>query len=802
MDNIFNVNLAGDYLQRGVIGTAYQYDYGHKILFDGIELPSAFEVHFSNDKVTNDAYVVIGQDYEVDIPDVCFRSGKNIYGWLYLHPTAESGQTTYSFEVSVRRRPEPTDEEPTPQEQSTITQTIALLNDAVEDVNALAESIPTTINSALQEAKDSGAFDGQDGYTPQKGIDYFDGQDGYTPVKGVDYFDGAKGDDGYTPVKGVDYFDGEKGDDGISPTVTTSEITGGHSVTITDKSGEHSFNVMDGEDGEDGQDGDDYVLTQSDKQDIADIVVNQVIPKADMIKDTATGDICSFPDGADDMPMGSLKVKIEPNQDLHGYDSPWPAGGGKNLFPPLTPETKNGVTLAISDGVITLNTASNGASEDTYFDMVVSGLNGQSGQDFYLYAFNPASGSSRVSIFIIVSAGNNPQVNLNTVNASYTGVFTNDVTITKVRLRVPSGEVLTNFKVSPYLQFGGSAPTAFSPYENICPITGWTGANVGACGKNLFDKSAITPNSWIAVNTTTIESAQGYFVSDYIPVEVGSPIICTSRGASRSIYYDKAKNPIEYFSWNTNVLNPLYDGYIRVTDTNANLDSLQIELGSTATSYEPYKTKLTSNPLPISWETEAGTVYGGEIDIISGDMVVDKKSILASNTTWSYDSRYSRFQSGYINDRKSGSARVLYINSSSYMPITDGRSIAAVPDCSIYSGGTTDKSVYIHDYRFTDPTDFLNASGNVRIVYAIEPITYHLTPHEVRSLLGQNNIWADTGDCEVSYSCDTKSYIDKKIAEIVTRSTAQTLSSPRLQAVFNQQIPVDETEVTDDEFSE
>lgn len=42
--------------------------------------------------------------------------------------------------------------------------------------------------------------DGEDGYTPKKGIDYNDGKDGYTPKKGVDYFDGNDGD---TPE--VDY---------------------------------------------------------------------------------------------------------------------------------------------------------------------------------------------------------------------------------------------------------------------------------------------------------------------------------------------------------------------------------------------------------------------------------------------------------------------------------------------------------------------------------------------------------------------------------------------------------------------
>lgn len=72
-----------------------------------------------------------------------------------------------------------------------------------------ANKLPEAINTALAQAKASGAFDGEDGYTPQKGKDYFDGKDGYTPVKGKDYFDGKNGldgDDGYTPIKGKDYF--------------------------------------------------------------------------------------------------------------------------------------------------------------------------------------------------------------------------------------------------------------------------------------------------------------------------------------------------------------------------------------------------------------------------------------------------------------------------------------------------------------------------------------------------------------------------------------------------------------------
>lgn len=99
----------------------------------------------------------------------------------------------------------------------------------------------------VDTGKPSKGKDGEDGYTPQKGVDYFDGkdgEDGYTPVKGKDYFDG---DPGYTPVKGKDYYDGM---DGISPTVEVTPITDGHRVTITDAYGSKSFDVMNGEDGE------------------------------------------------------------------------------------------------------------------------------------------------------------------------------------------------------------------------------------------------------------------------------------------------------------------------------------------------------------------------------------------------------------------------------------------------------------------------------------------------------------------------------------------------------------------------
>lgn len=113
-------------------------------------------------------------------------------------------------------------------------------------------ALPAAINAALQKAQESGVFNGKDGYTPVKGVDYFDGvngkdgADGYTPVKGVDYFDGKDGVDGKTPVKGVDYFDGQPGKDGVP-----------------------------GADGKTPEKGVDY-FTEADKQEIVDDVVDKM----------------------------------------------------------------------------------------------------------------------------------------------------------------------------------------------------------------------------------------------------------------------------------------------------------------------------------------------------------------------------------------------------------------------------------------------------------------------------------------------------------------------------------------------
>lgn len=103
---------------------------------------------------------------------------------------------------------------------------------------------------------------GENGYSPRILVREIEGgkqlvitdYSGSQTVTINDGKDGAAGADGAPGANGTDGKDGKDGTDGVSPTVAVTDISGGHQVTITDKNGDKSFNVMDGKDGTGGGD--------------------------------------------------------------------------------------------------------------------------------------------------------------------------------------------------------------------------------------------------------------------------------------------------------------------------------------------------------------------------------------------------------------------------------------------------------------------------------------------------------------------------------------------------------------------
>lgn len=134
-----------------VTTSAFRANYGMVLRFSGIDLPTAFECDFSNyDVMGRDSITAIGQNGEVQIPDQLWDSGLNIYAYVYLHPTDDSGVTVYTVTIPVLGRPNRTEEEPTPHEQSVIEQAISALNDAVEQTAADVVAADASASAAAQ----------------------------------------------------------------------------------------------------------------------------------------------------------------------------------------------------------------------------------------------------------------------------------------------------------------------------------------------------------------------------------------------------------------------------------------------------------------------------------------------------------------------------------------------------------------------------------------------------------------------------------------------------------------------------
>lgn len=241
---------------------AWQYDYGQVLQIEGLELPDAYEVHFSNTPINGNAKPQIGNAEGVEIPDEYFESGEPIYAWLFLHQGEDDGETEKMVTIPIKKRSKEVNEQPTPVEQSAITQAIAALNIAVEKAEDAIEHYPQIISGTwhvwdvtAEEYVDTGVeAQGEQG---QPGTDGTDGQDGFSPVITVTDITGghrvtitdATGTQTFDVMNGQPGTPGRDGTDGYSPTVTVTEITGGHRVTITDAQGAHIFDVMDGQGG-------------------------------------------------------------------------------------------------------------------------------------------------------------------------------------------------------------------------------------------------------------------------------------------------------------------------------------------------------------------------------------------------------------------------------------------------------------------------------------------------------------------------------------------------------------------------
>ena len=530
-------------------------------------------------------------------------------------------------------------------------------------------------------------------------------------------------------------------------------------------------------------------------------VKNTLNHKADVIYDTASGDIASFPDGADGLPVKDLTVGIEPVQDLHGYDYPWPAGGGKNLLSMTVANLKSlNTSGSWSGNVYTVSNVTFTLQTDDGENVTGIKVNGTANAQilFYCGIFIPTAETS-IKFNGIPGTGSQSTYSINLlIGSSYAGdIYSGDSsantisanTNVKYFIVIRSGYNAQSLMFYPMIRLASVSDATFAPYSNICPISGWTGCNVTRTGKNLLDTS-----KWLSsatdVNVTSVRQEDGNYIlnntstgvswihigpnsSYFLPVGLpyGTYTIKWNNPASKlGLYINESadQNMAENITYTGKIdtIRIIIRGNNK-TFTNQKLD-IRIEVGSSASDWKPYQ----GTAIPISWQSEAGTVYGGTLDVTTGVLTVDRAYVEydgSNDEPWNYEVA-SGGKNAYI---KITDAKILQFGSSSLLRCNEGK---INPGASAYAETCFISGTGNFNYTYLDALDISSAEGfktwlsshPMQVLYELAtPQTFQLDPVTVETLLGQNNIWADTGSTTCVYGADTKLYIDKKLAALV-----------------------------------
>lgn len=306
---------------------------------------------------------------------------------------------------------------------------------------------------------------------------------------------------------------------------------------------------------------------------------------------------------------------------------------------------------------------------------------------------------------------------------------------------------------------------------NIRPISGWDGVEVYQTGINVWDEEWEAGALNSSTGETQISNVQ-IRSKNYIPVIAGATYygFCRSLiGQSSSTlvvnYYDANKNFVGYGSGINGRTKTIPEGvsYIKFWTGTAYggtyLNDISINYPSTDTQYHPY----LGTTFPISW-TQQGTVYGGYVDLVSGELVaewerqfVDKNSqigifpwggIMTDNVS---GQEYASvlFRRGSLGRPVNNAWQYCYCDK---LPLASGRVIntAYMYDGDIYGAcislptsliGTTIEEVKA--YMENNTFDF---------VYKLRsPIRYQLTPTQIKALKGINNVYSDADNINVTY---------------------------------------------------
>jgi hypothetical protein len=149
-------------------------------------------------------------------------------------------------------------------------------------------------------------------------------------------------------------------------------------------------------------------------------------------------------------------------------------------------------------------------------------------------------------------------------------------------------------------------------------------------------------------------------------------------------------------------------------------------------------------------------VYGAEVDVVNGVATVTHKLVDMTTISWSYISSYAHsLFSGLISDSALGVANETNILCSIYKPISarPPKDMGDISNPLCICQRITNAGLLVQDDNYTSKADFEASLSNAYVVYPLaEPFDIQLTPQQIETLIGNNTIFADTGDVDLTYN--------------------------------------------------
>lgn len=177
--------------------------------------------------------------------------------------------------------------------------------------------------------------------------------------------------------------------------------------------------------------------------------------------------------------------------------------------------------------------------------------------------------------------------------------------------------------------------------------------------------------------------------------------------------------------------------------------------GAVVTNKDDMTNPTVTRTYPITFPS---TVYGGTLDVTSGELTVDRAMDTFDGNSVTSVSSAGGVQFARVVASQLSTAKTADLICNSYNPnvISQNGNIVWV--------SASQQVVRIFDDRFVDVATakaILDAQP-VQLCYVLKtPTTIQLTPTQVTTLLGDNNLFADTGDVDVTYVRDLNIVINK-----------------------------------------